>query len=144
MFRMTRLTDYAILLLTHFAREPRSQRNARDLAAQARLPLPTVRKIVKILAHHGLLEVHRGVKGGFVLARAPEAIGVAEIIAALEGPIAITQCSEERGRCGIETSCLVRHNWRKINQVIHTALQGLTLAEMTRQFAGPVPVLVRR
>lgn len=133
MIRLARLTDYGILLLTHFARDPeRGPRSARELSALAKLPLPTASKILKTLAHHGLLEAHRGVKGGFRLARKPEEITVAQIVTALEGPIGVTQCSSHSGDCVLEQSCIVRSNWRKINQVVLEALKGITLAEMAR------------
>src|SRR5215831_15995615 len=98
MIRITRLTDYGIVLLTHFARHPeRLTRNAPELAAAAHLPLPTVSKILKILAREGLLVPHRGAKGGFSLAKPATDITVAEIISALEGPIALTECSGHSG-----------------------------------------------
>ena len=137
MIRMTRLTDYGIVLLTHIARHPaRLTRNAPDLAAEAHLPLPTVSKILKILAREGLLIPHRGAKGGFSLARPPGEITIAEIIAALEGPIALTECSGHApGRCGIERLCPVGTNWQRINRAVLDALRGITLAEMT----SPLP-----
>lgn len=148
MIRLARLTDYGILLLTHFARDPgRPSRSARELSVQARLPLPTASKILKTLAHHGLLETHRGVKGGFSLARKPEEITVAEIVTALEGPIGVTQCSSHTGDCVLERSCIVKSNWQKINQVVLEALRGITLAEMSRPLSlvpGEAPVELRR
>jgi FeS assembly SUF system regulator len=134
MIRMTRLTDYGIVLLTHIARDSELfTRNARDLAAAAHLPLPTVSKVLKLLACKELLVTHRGMKGGFRLARRPEEISVAEIINALEGPVAITECSfSAPGRCQLERLCPVASNWQKINQVVREALENITLAEMTR------------
>ncbi|MBI2900239.1 MAG: SUF system Fe-S cluster assembly regulator [Planctomycetes bacterium] len=133
MIRMTRLSDYAIMLLTHFARRPEELRNARDLAVQAHLPLPTVRKIMKLLAHHGMLDARRGVKGGFNLARQPEKLTLADIVAAVEGGVSITKCSAPEERCRLEGLCPVRGNWRRINRIVLDALRGITLAEMTRQ-----------
>jgi FeS assembly SUF system regulator len=136
MIRMTRLTDYGIMLLTLFARDRKSpMRSARDLSAEARLPLPTVSKLLKVLARHDLLEAHRGVKGGFRLSRPADLITVAEIIHALEGPIGVTECSAHDGACDIERSCIVRNNWRKINVVVLEALGKITLAEMTHPLA---------
>lgn len=144
MIRMTKLTDYSIMLLTHFAREPKAMLSARELATVAHLPLPTVRKIMKALAHRGLLEAHRGVKGGFNLARHPDKVNLADIISALEGPIAITQCSGEQ-RCRLENCCPVRSNWRKINRIVLDALRRITLSEMTHQLhLDGVPVEFRR
>ena len=97
-------------------------------------------KILKSLARVGLLVSHRGVKGGYSLARAPETITVAQIIGALEGPIAITECTEADSDCQVELSCPVRSNWHKINEAVLQALEGITLAEMTQPFR---PALVR-
>jgi len=136
MIRMTRLTDYGIMLLTLFARDGKSPvRSARDLSAEAHLPLPTVSKLLKVLARHDLLEAHRGVKGGFRLARSADQITVAEIIHALEGPIGVTECSSHDGACDIERSCIVRSNWKKLNTVVLEALGKITLAEMTHPLA---------
>ena len=140
MLRMTRLTDYGIVLLTHFARHPqRLTRNAPELAAAAHLPQPTVSKILKILAREGLLVPHRGAKGGFSLARPAEDITVADVITALEGPIALTECSTHgTDRCGIESLCPVTTNWRRINRAVLDALRGISLAEM----AAPLPTFL--
>ena len=132
MIRITKQTDYGIVLLTHLAAEPERQYNAPDLAAEAHLPLPMVSKILKLLARESLLVSHRGVNGGYSLARRPEAISMAEIIAALEGPIALTECISVEGDCFHEPLCPVRSNWRRINQAVRTALEGITLAEMAR------------
>ena len=140
MIRMTRLTDYGILLLTLFARDPRRpMRSARDLAEESRLPRPTVSKVLKVLARNGLLEAHRGVKGGFTLARRPEEVTVADVVSALEGPIGVTECTAHAGRCGLERICVVRSNWRTINRAVIEALRKVTLAEMARPAAG-IPV----
>src|SRR5262245_4480256 len=146
MIRITRLTDYGIVLLTHIARHPeRLTRNAPELAAAAHLPAPTVSKILKILARQGLLVPHRGAKGGFSLARAPEAITVAAIIQALEGPIALTECSSHRGDgCDIEPRCPVSSNWRRINRAVTEALSGITLAEMATPLPPPQVVFPAR
>ena len=133
MLRVTKLADYGIVILTHLAGQGNATSNARDIAQEARLPLPVVSKILKLLAKDGLLESHRGIKGGYGLARKPEQITVAEIIRALEGPIAVTECTDRiRGDCGLETGCPVRTNWHLINQAIHQALEKITLAEMTQ------------
>lgn len=132
MIRMTRLTDYGILLLTLFARDAKHpMKSARDLSREAKLPLPTVSKLLKLLARRGLLEAHRGVRGGFTLTRKPDEITMAEVIGALEGPIGVTDCCAPPSDCGIENSCIVKHNWMKINKVVKEALQRITLSEMT-------------
>jgi FeS assembly SUF system regulator len=146
MLRMTRLTDYGVVLLTHIARQPdRVTRNAPELAVAAHLPLPTVSKILKILAREGLLVPHRGAKGGFSLARPAEDITVADIIGALEGPIALTECSGHAGeRCEIESLCPVSTPWRRINRAVLDALHGITLAEMASPRPGLRPLFAIR
>jgi FeS assembly SUF system regulator len=135
MFRMTKLTDYGIVLLTHFAaHDDQVAHTARELSQETRLPLPTVGKLLKQLSHGGLLTSQRGTKGGYVLARPPREISVSAIIATLEGPVAITECNtgESHSRCEHESFCSTRPNWQIINETILGALEGLTLADMTR------------
>ena len=98
MIRLSRLTDYGIVLMAHLAsREAGTTHNAREVAAEAGLPLPVVSKILKALARDGLLESQRGSKGGYSLSRAPEEITVPEMISALEGPIGLTECTQHPG-----------------------------------------------
>lgn len=133
MLRMTKQADYAIVLLTYMARRrPGACFNARDLAAVSHLGLPIVSKILKLLTRGEVLDSQRGVKGGYRLARSPELIQVGEIIEAVEGPIAITECTDIDGSdCATESLCPVRGHWQRINQAIVEALEGITLAEMT-------------
>jgi FeS assembly SUF system regulator len=135
MIRITKQTDYGIVLLTHFAAQPERYVSAPELAAETQLPLPMVSKILKVLVREGLLLSHRGVKGGYGLARAPREISMAQIIAALEGPIAITECIEVSSDCSHEPLCPVRSNWHRINAAVRGALEGITLDEM----AAPLP-----
>lgn len=131
MIRITRQTDYGIVLMTHLAVHPAGQYNAPELAAETHLPLPMVAKILKLLAREGLLASHRGVKGGYSLARLPEEITMAEIVTALEGPIALTECVEETGLCVHEAMCPSRSNWHVISRAVQRALAGISLAEMS-------------
>jgi len=132
MLRMTKQADYAIVLLTQLASDPERQCNASEMAAQTELPQPIVSKILKLLARRELLVSHRGAKGGYRLARTAEEISVAEIIEAVEGPIAITECVDERpGECSQEPICPVRSNWQRINAAVRHALEDITLLEMT-------------
>ena len=134
MIKLTRLADYGIVLLTYVARYPEGMvHNVPELAAEAHLPLPTVSKVLKVLAKGGLLVSHRGVKGGFHLARRPEEIKLDEIVSVLDGPIAITECSSASGnRCSHTLRCPARSNLQLINRAVLTALQNITLADMTR------------
>jgi len=133
MLRVTKLADYGIVMMTYFAHRGGMTHNARDIAREVRLPMPVVSKVLKQLAREGLLASHRGIKGGYGLARRADEITVAQIIRALEGPIAVTECTDhEHGDCGLETGCPVRTNWVMINQAIHGALEKITLTEMAR------------
>jgi FeS assembly SUF system regulator len=131
--RVTRLTDYATVVLTVLAARPRDVLSAVELADASGLEAPTVAKVLKPLAQAGLVEGFRGAGGGYRLLRAPAAISLAEIVEAMEGPLGMTECSLHAGNCGIEQSCGVRANWRRINDVVARALRGVTLAQMAEE-----------
>jgi FeS assembly SUF system regulator len=131
--RLSKLADYGIVMMTNMARHPLRQHNAAGIAAESHIPLPMASKILKALARAGLLASHRGAKGGYGLARAAEAISVAEVIVALDGPIALTSCIEDGpGGCEIESLCPARANWQRINDAIRSALDDITMAEMAQ------------
>lgn len=131
MIRLTRLTDYGILLMTLVARDCEQRpRAARDLADESNLPLPTVSKILKILLGRELLVSHRGVKGGYNLARLPQDISVAQVIEAIEGPIGLTECSSVSGNCDLLSFCPMRSNWAVISDAMREALQRVKLADL--------------
>lgn len=132
MIKIGRLTDYGIVLMTHMASHPGAAHNAAEVALEAHLPVPTVSKLLQELARAGLLESQRGAKGGYALARDARHISVAEIITALEGPIALTACSagDVDPDCEHEPLCPVRGHWTRINRAIRAALEGISLAEM--------------
>jgi FeS assembly SUF system regulator len=133
MIRISKQADYGIILLGQFVTDSNNTScNARDLAGTTRLPLPMVGKILKTLVRQGLLVSHRGVKGGYSLARSPEDISVAEIITALDGPIALTTCSAHAGDCEYEDGCPARSNWHVINRAILGALRNISLKQMAR------------
>lgn len=134
MIRLSKLADYGIVLSTHLANaRPGTVYAAKDLSLATAIPLPTVSKVTKVLARAGLLVSHRGADGGFALARPAAEITVAEVISALDGPIAVMECTgEDHGTCGIESSCGVRGHWDRINDVIRQALDGLTIAAMAK------------
>ncbi len=132
MIRLTKESDYAVVLLISLVEGGNGQANsASDLAAATQLPTPIVRKVLKALTRHGLLESVRGVHGGYRLARGPEAISVAEIIAAVEGPVAMTTCATGGAAdCALHSTCSARQKWQRINLAIHQTLEGISLAEM--------------
>lgn len=132
MLRVSKLTDYATAVMAVLAAAPARVHSAQELAESARLELPTVSKLLKQLAHAGLIDSFRGVNGGYRLARAADAISVADIVIAMEGPIGMTQCSVEAGVCDHEAHCGVRVNWQAINQALEQALAGVSLADMLR------------
>jgi FeS assembly SUF system regulator len=130
MIRMSKLTDYAILLLAHLARSDRTV-TAQELAERSAVPLPTVSKLCKELSRAGLVTSHRGRRGGYALARQAESISVAQVVEALEGPIALTECGDPGGvPCGIEAVCLARASWDPISRAIHRALERLPLSDI--------------
>lgn len=133
MIRITREADYGILLMTYLAQADGQSLSAAALAQQRRLPLPMVSKILKSLTRAGLLVSQRGAQGGYSLARPAAAISAADIIGALEGPIAITECSgDNHDSCSRLEYCEVSGHWPRINHAIHTALQSINLLEMSR------------
>lgn len=136
MFRLSKTTDYGIVLMAQLASAPdRAPQNARELAASADLPAPMVSKILKALAREGLLVSQRGSKGGYQLARLPEELTVSEMVRVLEGPVALTDCAIGPTLCSHEALCAVREPWQVINRVVERALSDVTLADLVRQHA---------
>jgi len=130
MIRLSKLTDYGLVLMSHVARnKARALHTARDLAMESGLPVPTVSKLLRILQQGGFLVSQRGIKGGYSLARDPQEISVSDIIAALEGPVALTDCSTDV-ICGFERGCPIKHNQQIINRVVRGALEKLTLSDL--------------
>jgi len=130
MLRVTKLTDYATVVMTVLAHGSDSVLSASELAERAGLEATTVAKVLKPLAQAGLVEGFRGANGGYRLARPADDIGLLEIVIAMEGPLGMTECSVHTGNCGLEESCGVRANWRRINDVVVEALSAVTLAQM--------------
>ncbi len=130
MLRISRLTDYASIVLAHLARTPGDVQPAARIADRTHLALPTVSKLLKTLARGGLVESFRGPQGGYTLARPAHSISAAQIIDAIEGPVAITECSLEDSQCCIESFCTIAQNWQHINQTIRQALERVSLAQL--------------
>jgi FeS assembly SUF system regulator len=142
MIRMSKLTDYAIVLLAHLAQGD-TTRTAQELAERSRVPLPTVSKLCKELSRAGILVSHRGRHGGYGLARPADRISVAEIVEALEGPIALTDCTTPGEACGLELVCPTRGHWDPVMRAIHGALQNLPLSSLAPyRLAAPEPAPV--
>ena len=145
MLRVSKLTDYGTVVMVFLAQAPREYHKANSIAVGTDLALPTVSKILKRLARAGLLESLRGNNGGYRLALVPTSISVAHIVRALEGPVALTECSSSDRLCSQESSCSIRPNWQKINRAVLGALESISLAELIHPMQVPVierPVVV--
>ena len=131
MFRLSKLTDYGIVVLAHLAkRDGELPHAAPDVAREVDLSLPVVSKVLKSLARRGLLDSHRGSKGGYTLVRSPAEITVREMVVALEGPVALTECNVGPYLCEHESGCPVRGPWHVINRVVQDALSKITLEDL--------------
>ena len=145
MLRISRLTDYGTLILVHLAEQEGRLCSAADISAGTHVTQPTTQKLLKVLAKTGLVESVRGTGGGYRLSREPELITTAEILDALEGPVAITECSTDDGNCELEQLCQVGGAWQKINNAIRVALAEITLADLGHPNADfPIPDLTAR
>lgn len=138
MLRLTKLTDYGILLMTHMASSEQKRFTAAELAEITRIPSPTVSKILQMLLHEGLLDSTRGAKGGYQLTRASNKINVRDIINVFEGSIALTECNLDDSSCDQHAVCSTSNNWKRINQAVGQALQDISLADMTEQDFIPI------
>ena len=139
MLRMSKLTDYSLVLLTHMAQEGElAVKTAHELAERSHVPLPTVSKILKELSKGGIVVSHRGRRGGYSLSRPPQQISVAAVLEALEGPVALTECSTTPGVCSLEPVCVAKDHWGPISRAVQRTLERLPLSAL-----GPRPVPLR-
>ena len=131
--RLTSFADYAVVILAAAARHPAGERlTAAAIAGETGVPLPTAQKLMGRLASAGLLASARGTGGGFVLARAADGISLADIIEAVEGPIAMASCVEGAANdCALEGSCAVRPHMGVVNLAVRGALQNVSLASLS-------------
>jgi len=142
MFKLSKLTDYATVILSVLAKDKARVHGALEIAETTGIALPTVSKILKILTKAGVLTSVRGAKGGYLLAKDPDRITVATIISALEGPIGLTECSVSHKGCEQATGCRIQGNWHLVNQKIALALESITLADMIQPFKQPSEVSI--
>lgn len=141
MLRMGKLTDYGIVLMSYLASKTYQQHSAHSLSDAVQMPLPTVRKVLKSLSQADLLKSERGAQGGYKLTRSPKNISVAEIITAIEGPIALTECVSDESHCEQESHCSVQTNWTRINNAVFHALDEVKLSDMlVPQSTGVSPI----
>lgn len=130
MLRIGKLTDYALLIMSQMAKDPNAVVSATCMAEALHLTPPTVSKILKILSDAGLVSSVRGAEGGYHLARVASSITVADIIAAMEGELAMTECCDNANGCAIDSSCTLRENWKKINKMVQALLGRFTIVDM--------------
>jgi len=130
MLRISRLTDYATVILASLAERPDHVQTATALAEQTRIAAPTVSKLLKQLQRAGLVVSTRGLHGGYQLARPATQISAAAILDALEGPIALTDCAVGHGNCEIEESCRVGRVWQRLNLAVRRSLYEISLAQL--------------
>ncbi len=140
MLRISKLTDYATVLMANLARQPEICVPASQLAEECGLEPPTAAKVLKTLARSDLVSSVRGVNGGYRLALAPDEISVAAIVRAMEGPIALTECALEPGLCSHEPNCSLRGNWQRIGLAVEDALERLSLADLARPVAPRIAI----
>jgi FeS assembly SUF system regulator len=131
MLRISKLADYAALIMAHLAKDSTKLCSARDLSKSTNLAMPTVSKLLKTLTAAGLLVSVRGVQGGYKLLRDPCDISLAEIIYALDSERGLTECSYDSYDCALKNVCHVKENWRTISRVIDSALSSVSLEDFS-------------
>jgi FeS assembly SUF system regulator len=132
MLKISKLADYATVIMSFLALKPGQVWSAVQIAEQVQVAAPAVSKVLKLLAKANIVTASRGAVGGYRLVRSSMAITVAEIIAAVDGAPALTECSQKNTLCAQHTVCAIRGNWQLINRIVLQALQSISLAEMTR------------
>ena len=131
MIKISKLADYAVVILAEMAKDSGALFNAPALSQLIRIPEPTVSKVLKLLVRGGVLSSVRGVNGGYRLIRGAEQITVEDIVTAVDGPVAITACADDGiPDCSLSDSCSVRGRWDDVNTAVRAALSGVTLADM--------------
>ena len=135
MLRISKLTDYGTVILACLAATSGRRYTAAEVAERTRLGLPTVSKLLKNLQRAGIVSSVRGAHGGYQLARPAREISAASIIDAIEGPVAITECSGDHSACDLEQACSTGGSWQRINDAIRRSLDGVSLAQLSGQEA---------
>lgn len=135
---MSKLTDYGTLILAYLGGRPGEFHSTAEVAESTGLAATTVSKLLKRLTRAGLVTSARGAQGGYELARPAEDITAAEVLDALEGPVALTACSQAEGLCDLEAICLVGDAWQRVNVVIRRALEDISLAQLTSSPGSPM------
>lgn len=137
MLRMSKMADYAALVLATMAETPETTHTAAALAAETGIPVPTASKLLKMLSRARLVKSRRGAHGGYSLARMPMAISAVDMIEAIEGPLAMTECTLAPGLCDLEPSCPVSSQWQQLSGTVRRVLAEITLADLVQDSAAP-------
>lgn len=132
MLRISKLTDYGTVMLSFMAQNPAQAYNTAELARALGVSVATASKVMKQLARHRLVQSLRGARGGYLLARVPGEISVAEVIEAMEGPIGITECALDADLCARGSVCRARNNWQRLGMEVRHTLDKVSLADMAR------------
>ena len=140
MLRISKLTDYATVILAHLAEHETARLAAAEVASATGIGVATVSKLLKEMSRAGLVVATRGARGGYALARSAATISAADIIDAVEGPVALTECSTQPGQCGIEGTCRVGRSWQRVNVAIRRALYDVKLTQLTGRDAAAIAV----
>ena len=130
MLRMSKMADYAALMLATMAERPETHHTAAELAAATGINLPTVSKLLKMLGHSELVTSRRGAHGGYSLARGPATISAVDVIEAIEGPLAVTECTVSPGSCDLEPTCQLSSQWQLLSVAVRRALAEITLKDL--------------
>jgi len=141
MLRLSKKTDYALIAVTHLTLNPGSS-SAREIAEQFDIPVELLAKVLQRLTRRGLLVSQQGTRGGYQLAREASSISIADIIQAIDGPVAVTACSAHAERCGQFAKCNVRDPLWKIREIIVSALRATSLSELAQE-SNPIEVMQR-
>jgi FeS assembly SUF system regulator len=141
MLRISKLTDYATVILSYLALDSSKVMSATAIAKIVHLNVPTVSKILKMLTESGLVNSFRGTGGGYQLARRAEDITLTEVVSAIEGEAAMTECCAPKNTCVLDSLCAIKENWQTINKIIWSTLSGLTLSDMTKPLLTYSPSL---
>ncbi|MFC0269809.1 SUF system Fe-S cluster assembly regulator [Kushneria aurantia] len=140
MLKLSKMSDYGAVIMAQIARDDEESHAAADIAERVGLPRPTVSKTLKLLLRAGLLVSRRGASGGYRLSRSASAITVRDIITAIDGPIAVTECSHGEGDCDLIDSCGVADNWQRVSLAIRQLLDSVTLSDLAHDAPIKLPV----
>lgn len=143
MIKISRLADYGLVILNFLAGQHCQCLSATTVAEGTGIALPTVSKVLKLLNEAEVIHSVRGPNGGYLLGKAPEQINLAQIITAVDGPPAMTECCQADHNCIHDGRCALRSNWRLINRMIISTLSQFTLADLIQPLNFDHPVLAR-